>query len=154
TYMMSVPRYEPPYQAAGVLNFTFPHSGLTNYMRSLNLSNATVNVHYDYDGVTYNRDIFASAPGNRVIVIHLTASQPGKIAFSCNLTTLQTATSNTVVGNDLVMHAKVSAATRTEYYVTGLTNKVQYDVRVRLIANGGTVSSSSGTLSVTNADDV
>ena len=154
TYMMSQPRYEPPYQAAGVLNFTFPHSGLANYKRSLNLSNATANIHYDYNGVTYDRDIFASAPSNHVIVMRFTASQTGKIAFSCNLTTLETATSNTLAGSDLVMHAKVSAVTRTEYYVTGLTNKVQYDVRVRMIANGGTVTSSGSSLSVTNADDV
>src|SRR5208283_4239524 len=36
----------------------------------------------------------------------------------------------------------------------GLPNSVNYDARVRLIATGGTVSTTSSSISVTNADDV
>src|SRR6478736_9739496 len=68
-HLMSVPIRQAAYQPAGILNLTFPHSGTMNYKRSLNLSNATVNVHYDYSSVTYDRDIFASAPSNKVIAI-------------------------------------------------------------------------------------
>ena len=72
---MSLPPREASYQDAGSLVLTFPQSGLLNYRRSLDLNTATVNVHYDFSGVTYNRDIFASAPSNRVIAVHFTASQ-------------------------------------------------------------------------------
>src|SRR6185369_6499613 len=108
-HLMSVPIREVAYQPAGILNLNFPHSGTLNYKRSLNLSNATVNVHYDYSGVSYDRDIFASAPSNRVIAIRFTASQSAKITFTCTFSTLQTNTFNGVVGSDLVMRAKVSA---------------------------------------------
>jgi len=85
----------------------FPHSGTANYLRSLNLSNATVNVHYDYSGVTYNRDIFASAPSNRVIVVHFTTpNNSPTITFSCTLTNHQSGSLYTT-GNDLIMHARV-----------------------------------------------
>ena len=79
---------------------------------------------YDINGVTYYRDVFASAPSNRVIVVRLTASQPGKISFNCTFTTLQTDNSITTIGSDLVLHAKVTAQPRSEYYVTGLTNAI------------------------------
>ena len=102
------PIQQAAYQNPGALVLTFPHSGTLNYLRSLNLNTATVNVHYDYNSVTYNRDIFASAPSNRVIVLHFTASQPGSITFSCSFATAQTATYSTS-GNDLVMHASVTA---------------------------------------------
>src|SRR5262249_17811385 len=75
-HLMSVPIREAAYQPAGILTLTFPHSGTVNYKRSLDLNTATVNVHYDYNGVTYSRDIFASAPSNRVIAIRFTANQP------------------------------------------------------------------------------
>lgn len=151
-YLMGVPIREAAYQAPGALVLMFPHSSVSNYLRSLDLNTATVNVHYDYDGVTYQRDTFASAPSNHVIVLHFTASQPGSIAFSCSFTTPQTATYSTV-NIDLIMHASVSAIADYRYYASGLTNGVQYDARVRLIADGGTVSATTDSLSVTNAND-
>lgn len=150
-YLVGTPLYHAAYQTAGVIALNFPPAGGTsNYMRSLDLNTATVNVHYDCNGVTYNRDIFASAPSNRVVAIHFTASQPGSITFSCNFTTLQTAT-NYTVGNDLVMHASVTGWTNSSY---GLPNSVKYDARLRLIATGGAVTVGSTNLAVTNANDV
>jgi alpha-L-fucosidase 2 len=154
TYLMSVPIREAAYQNPGALVLNFPQtSGTSNYLRSLNLNSATINVHYDYNGVTYSRDIFASAPSNRVIALHFTASQPNSVIFSCSFATPQTATYYTS-GNDLVMHAAVSAIADSRYYVNNLTNLVKYDARVRFIATGGTVSTTSSSFSVTNANDV
>jgi alpha-L-fucosidase 2 len=55
-YLMSVPLRQAHYQPAGTLNLTFPHSGLANYRRSLDLDIATVGVRYDFGGVTYSRE--------------------------------------------------------------------------------------------------
>ena len=49
------------------------------------------------------------------------------------------------------MHASVTAYNNSSY---GLANLVQYDARVRLIATGGTVSTTSSSIAVTNANDV
>jgi alpha-L-fucosidase 2 len=150
---MSVPVREAAYQPVGVLSFTFPHSGLSNYKRSLDLNTATVAVRYDFGGVTYNREVFASAPSNKVIIVRLTASQAAKISFSCMFSTLQTATISTS-GNDLIMHARVTGLGDSRYFNTGLTNAIQYDARVRVLAEGGTVTTTSSSVSVTNADTV
>jgi alpha-L-fucosidase 2 len=150
-YLLGNPLQQAAYQNPGALVLTFfPHSGAINYLRSLDLNTATVNVHYDYGSVTYNRDIFASAPSNKVIAIHFTANQSDKIAFTCSFTTGQTATYSTS-GNDLVMHASVTAFSKATY---GLANMVQYDARMRLLTTNGTVTTTSSSISVTNANDV
>lgn len=156
-YLIATPSRLPEYQCPGALALTFPHNNQSNYLRSLNLSTATVNVHYHYGGVRYDRDIFASAPSNRVIVIHFTTTNDSPtITFTCTLTNHQTATYSTN-GNDLVMHARVTTRGDDRYFTTpalGLTNAVQYDARVRMIATGGTVSGTSSSLSVANATEV
>jgi len=150
---MSVPLRQAMYEPAGSLVMTFPHSA-SNYRRTLDLNTAAASVRYDYNGVTYYRDVFASAPSNKVIVIRLTASQTGRISFSCTLTTPQPTRTVSAAGNELVMNARVSVTPRPEYYATGLTNAIEYVARVRVLAEGGTVTAGSGSLSVADADAV
>jgi alpha-L-fucosidase 2 len=150
SYLIGTPIHQVAYEPAGSLVFTFPHTGVSNYLRMLDLTNATVNVRYTHNGVTYQRDVFASAPSNRVIAVRLSASQAGKIAFTCSFSTLQTA-SYATNGNDLVMHASVTGFSDASGY--GLANQVQYDARLRVIATGGTVTRTSSSVTVTNADE-
>lgn len=53
----------------------------TNYKRALDLNTALSTVTYDYENVTYNREMFASYPDD-VMVYKLTASEAGKINFT------------------------------------------------------------------------
>ena len=153
-FLSSVPLRQAQYQPAGVLNLNFsPHSGTSNYRRSLDLNTATATVRYDYGGVTYTREVFASAPDN-VIVIRLTASQAAKISFTATVTTLQPDNTITTSGNELILNARVSVMPRPQYFATGLTNGIAYQARVRVLAEGGTVTTSSSSITVTNADAV
>lgn len=152
-YLMSVPLRQAQFQPAGVLNLDFaPHNGTANYKRTLDLNTATAGVQYDYNGVTYTREVFGSAPSNRVLIVRLTASQTAKINFTATFTTLQPNNTITTSGNDLIMNAKVSVTPRPEYFATGLTNGIEYQARVRIINEGGTVSSTSSSITVANAD--
>ena len=109
---------------------------------------------YDYNGVSYLREIFASAPSNRVIVIRLTANQTAKINFTATFSTLQPNNTISTSGNDLILNARVSVMPRPEYFATGLTNGIAFQARVRVLNEGGTVSSTSSSLTVANADTV
>lgn len=152
-YLMSVPLRQAQYQPAGVLNLNFaPHNGTANYRRTLDLSTATASVRYDYGGATFTREVFASNPTNRCIVIRLTANQTGKINFTATFTTLQPTYALSTAGNDLILNAKVSTTPRPEYFATGLTNAIEYQARVRVLNEGGSVSSTSSSLTVANAD--
>ncbi len=71
-----------PYQTIGSLLLEFPgHTDYTDYYRELDLSRAVATTTYKVDGVTYRRELFASL-ADRVIVMRLTADQPGKLTFN------------------------------------------------------------------------
>ena len=52
-----------------------------NYRRELDLDTGIASVTYESDGVTYTREVFASAP-DQVIVLHMTCDRPGGITCS------------------------------------------------------------------------
>lgn len=73
------------YQNFGELALSFPQaSAVSDYRRELDLNNGLVRVSYSQDGVHYLREYFASFPDG-VIVVHISADQPGKINFTAAL---------------------------------------------------------------------
>ena len=65
----------------GSLKLNLGHKDVTKYERTLNLGDATATTSYIYDGVKYERTVFASQ-ADKVIVVRLTASKKGKLEFS------------------------------------------------------------------------
>jgi alpha-L-fucosidase 2 len=89
--VMAKPLAQMPYQTVGDLALTFPRvSSVDNYRRHLDLTTATAHVTYTAGGVTFDREVFASAP-DQVIVVRLTASRPGQISFEARMQTPQRA---------------------------------------------------------------
>jgi alpha-L-fucosidase 2 len=82
---MSVPVRQKAYQAFGEILIDQNLSGdVSGYRRSLNLETAIASTQYEYQGVVYKREVLASQPWE-VIVVRLTASQPGKLDFTVGL---------------------------------------------------------------------
>lgn len=80
------PDYMAKYQPFGDLKVYFNgHDGAQNYCRELDITKAVAKTTYEVDGVQYTREYFASEP-NQVIVMHISASEPGKINFEAELT--------------------------------------------------------------------
>lgn len=75
--------YTQSYLPVGDLHIRFSHSTkeIKNYKRILDLQEAIAKVKYTAGEVTYTREVFASYV-DQVIVIHLEASQKGKLNFS------------------------------------------------------------------------
>ncbi len=72
-----------------VADLELEHVGLdaskaTDYRRELDLDTATARVSFKAAGVSYTREAYASAP-DKVIVMRLTSSQPGKLNLSARL---------------------------------------------------------------------
>jgi alpha-L-fucosidase 2 len=156
-YLMSYPLRQAHYQPTGVLNLNFaPHSGTANYRRTLDLNTGTVIVRYDYNGVTYTREYFASNPTYRCLIVRLTASQAARINFTATFTTLQPSNTISTSGSDLILNAKVSNKPDAAYWVNppGMTNAIEFQARVRVLHEGGTLSSTSSSITVANADAV
>lgn len=77
--------HKGPYNRGGVTSFAelyldLDHRTPQNYRRTLSLDSALHTVSYVQDGVNYKREYYANYPSN-VIVVKLTASEPGKISF-------------------------------------------------------------------------
>jgi alpha-L-fucosidase 2 len=134
-----------PYQTAGNLTLLFPgHENFTNYYRELNIETAVTAMHYDIDGVTYKREIFASFP-EQVIVFRITAGKPGKINFTASMSRPAPVDISTVGDDKLIMSG-----------VTGdcdsIKGAVKFQVQVKIVTAGGLVSASNGSIIVNNAD--
>ncbi|MEO7309978.1 MAG: glycoside hydrolase N-terminal domain-containing protein [Chitinophagaceae bacterium] len=81
-----VGEYQASYQPFGDLWLQFKHEApVTDYKRSLNISDAVAVTSYTCDGIYFNREYLVSQP-NQVLAIHLTASQKRHINFEASLT--------------------------------------------------------------------
>lgn len=143
--IMGRPLKQMPYQTVGDLLLSFPDAKtVENYRRDLNLDTATATVSYTSDGVRYTREVFASAP-DQIIVVRLTADQPGKISFVAGMKTRMSATVETGGVDTLVMRGAGGQA-------EGIPGALKYQARVKVAATGGKTSAANDTVSVTNAD--
>ncbi len=72
----------------GTLLLEMAHSDdVSAYERTLDIGSALSDVTYEVEGVTFHRQAFVSHP-DRVMVIHLSASEPGTLGFSIGFESL------------------------------------------------------------------
>jgi alpha-L-fucosidase 2 len=146
--VISKPSSEMPYETAGDLFLTFPDAtnfaAAENYRRDLNLATAVAGVEYTVGGVHFTRQVFAS-PADQVIVVRLTADKPGAINFTANYQTPLRADITTESGNTLVVNGANASA-------SGIRGVLKFQVRARVLADGGTVTDLTNSLAVANAN--
>lgn len=137
--------YSPSYQTLGDLSFQhlLPGTGaITNYIRTLDISQAVAGVQYDVEGVTFTREIFSSAP-DQALVQRFTASQPGAISFNMSLTRSGSTYSTTY-----------DPATSTLTMTGSTGSSLNYETQARVIATGGAINGSGNTITVEGATEV
>src|SRR5207342_1396306 len=136
--VMSKPLAQMPYQTLGDLALTFPQvDAVENYRRDLDLGTATAHVSFTAGGVTFSREVFASAR-DQVIVVRLTASRPGQISFEARLQTPQRATTEATAEGDLVMRGVNGDGRGTTADGQPMTGALRFESRVRVLTTGGT----------------
>ena len=133
------------YQTLGDLRLRFDTmKDPVGYRRELDLDTAVATTHFGCDGVEFRREVFVS-PGAQVIVVHLTASRPGRIAFEVALD--RPSDFETIaVGSDTL-------AMRGQAQHKGKQLGVRYEAQVRVLAGGGNVVPVNGRLRITAADE-
>ena len=124
-----------------------------NYRRDLDLATATARVSYVAGGVTFSREVFASAP-DQVIVVRLTASRPGQISFEARLRTPQRATVEATAEGDLVMRGVNGDGAGATADGRPMTGALRFEARVRVLPTGGTRTASGDAQVVRGADAV
>jgi alpha-L-fucosidase 2 len=131
--MMGRPSTQAAYQPVGDLQLTFPKvETAENYRRELNLRTATASVQFTAGGVTYTRELFASAPDN-VLVLRLTAGKPGQISFKLSMQTGETIVNSNGAADTFILNG----ANRGFQNVAGA---LKFQVRAKILHAGGKLS--------------
>ncbi len=157
--MMGIPYEQMKYQSLGDLLIEFPgHDSVTSYRRELLLDSALSRVSYVVRGVTYTRDVFASAP-DQAIVIRLTASRAGALTFAATLRGAR----NPAHSNYGTDYFRMDGVAPNGLRVTGknsdylgIAGKLTYEARLQARTDNarGTVAVDYRTLRVAGADTV
>lgn len=155
--LMGYPVEQQKYQSLANLHLFFKNQdSTTEYKRWLNLETGITYVSYKSNGVTYQREVFASAP-DQVIVIRLTADKSGSISFKANLRGVRNqAHSNYATdyfrmdpyGSDGLILTGKSA----DYM--GVAGKLKYEARIKAVSEGGTIKTDGVDLIIENANAV
>ena len=143
--MMAKPLKQMPYQTAGDLLLDFHGIGpVENYRRELCLNTAVARTTFVARGALSTRDVFAS-PVDQVVVVRLASEARGDLAFDVTMKTPQQATTEVEGVETLVLRGKNGAD-------AGVDGALAFEVRVHVMASGGSLAAARGAISVTGAD--
>jgi alpha-L-fucosidase 2 len=138
---LSDPVRQKAYQPFGDLHLHFAGQGdVTDYRRELDLDSATAVTAYRLGGVRFQRDVFASYP-DRAVVMRITADRLQSIRFTLRMDSPQTNSRTKAVARDtLALSGQVE------------TNGLRFESRVRVVCDGGTVTTNGNAIVVENAN--
>jgi alpha-L-fucosidase 2 len=157
--------YNQSYQPLGDLrlNFSDEASGTaSSYERALDLDRAVATVRYRVKEATFTREVFSSFP-DQVIVVRLTCDQPGRIDLGLSADSPLRYAVETDGKDTLVLRGR--APTHVDPSYLDSKNPIRYDdgpnpegmtfeLRVRVKAEGGSLTSGGASLTVAKADSV
>lgn len=134
-----------PYQTVGSLRLDFPsHENYTNFRRELDLEKAVATTAYTVNGIDYKREVFTSFV-DQLVIVRLTASQPGKLTFSASLTCPQKVDVTVSGKNALILEG----TTKGDDFTKG---SICFRADLKLDLQGGKSVAGDTLLSVTNAN--
>lgn len=155
--LMGYPVEQMKYQSLANLHLFFEEENeVSDYKRWLDIETATTGVEYTAQGVHYTREVIASAP-DQVIIVRLTASEPGKISFRAELRGVRNmAHSN--YGTDyfrmdgLGDNGLLLTGKSADYL--GVEGKLRYRAQLKAVPEGGTMKVIGSELHVNGANSV
>jgi alpha-L-fucosidase 2 len=154
---MGYPVEQQKYQSLANIVLTFKNEKeVTGYKRWLDLATGTTAVEYKAHGVTYTREVFSSVP-DQTIAIRITADKPGSISFTAELRGER----NSAHSNYATDYFRMDGKGNDELVLTGksadymgIEGKLRYEVRLKAVADGGTMKVDDIDLVVENANAV
>lgn len=155
--MMGKPKLLMPYQPFCDIRLHFPgHAAATDYQRDLNLNDALADTVYTVNGVTFRREVFASFP-DQVLVVHLTANQPGQLTFTVAMDSPQTGTNIQSNADDtLELTGQIQPRQNRPYSWTGSWDKPgeRFAGVLKVLQQGGTIRADGERIQVAGANAV
>jgi alpha-L-fucosidase 2 len=149
--MLGVPPRMVPYQPLGDLHLAFaPGRAVTDYRRELDVDTGVARTTHKTGDATVTEEVFASVPGDQLIVVRLSADRPGQLSFTASLHREANA-KTTAAGSTLTM---VGQALRQDGKADEGNSGVKFRAELRALARGGSVSAAHDALTIHDADSV
>lgn len=157
--------YSESYQPLGdiMISQDFGGKNVERYYRDLNLQDAVATTRFMVDGVTYTRQIFASAPA-QVIVIRLTASKPNSLTVTVSANSPLLSHKEVAGTTQLVIKGKVSAHEDPHYvnyekkpgyyFDTTGCRGMRFEYILKAKSTGGTIHTDTSGIHVTGATEL
>jgi alpha-L-fucosidase 2 len=153
--LMGQPKLLMPYQPFCDLRLHFPgHSQVAEYRRELHLGDAIADTAYRVGSASFRREVFISYP-DQILVVRITASQPGQLTFSVWMDSPQPGTHVESGANaTLQMIGQIQPRQNPASSWTGSWGQpgMKFAAVLRAIADGGSVQSAKDRLEISGAN--
>ena len=139
----------------GSVKLHLGHRDVQDYRRELSLGTATTSTSYIYNGVKYERTVFASLADN-VIVVRLTAGKKGALSFDIDFTSQLKATKQ----QPLIGRISGSAGDGPVAYLSATVDGVEHEgikaglkagCKIAIDTDGNVAGSDDGSVAINNA---
>ena len=155
--LMGKPKLLMPYQPFCDLRLHFPgHAQATDYQRELQLDDAIAETVYKAGSVQFKREVFVSYP-DQVLVVRITASQPGQLTFSVAMDSPQDGTNvETTAKNTLELVGQIQPRQNPPFSWTGSWDQpgTRFAAILKVLPEGGSVRAAQGHLEISGANSV
>ncbi len=125
---------------------------VSNYRRQLDIGSARALSSFDINGVHYEREVFASAP-DQAIVIKLSASKPGVLSFDLKNKHARPFKSFVNDAGELVLTGKIFSEAFHDQ-ASDSCRGMRFEWRTKVLSNDGSVAASNDGLSFKDATRV
>jgi len=155
--LMGYPVEQQKYQSLGnLVLFMQKEDSVSNYKRWLDLKTGITSVTYQANGITYTREVFASAP-DQVIVVRITADKPSAVSLIVNLRGERNQTHSNYATDYFKMDPDgkngLKLCGKSADYM-GVKGRLRYDARVKAVNEGGSIKTNGVDLIIDHADAV
>ncbi len=156
-HLMGYPVEQQKYQPLANLHlFMNDEEAVSNYKRWLNLETGITSVTYTAKGVTYRRDVLASVP-DQVIVVRITADQPGSISLKAHLRGVRNQTHSNYATDYFMMDRlgddELRVIGKSADYM-GVEGKIRYEATLKALIEGGSFQPENEMVVIENANAV
>jgi alpha-L-fucosidase 2 len=130
----------------------------SSYYRDIDLNTATASVKYTIDGTTYQREALISHP-DKVMVIRMTADKKNALNYILSLSSKLKYRMAPAGAGQLILTGKApkfvaNRSSEPQQIVYDDVEGMNFEVRVRVVAEGGTVKQENGQLVINGANAV
>ena len=147
------------YLPLGNLRITFHGrtGAIRDYRRSLDLTRAVAAAQCRIKEVGYKEQVFVSYP-DHVMVVRLSADQTGRLTFDASLDTQLHFASHVDAGRDTIVmtgKAPIQGGARHGHYADSVAGEgMNFEVRLKAVMDGGSVTTADGELHIKGANRV